>query len=399
MIGTNYSKRRVEKKAQLSRASNTAIEMLEVRRMLSTSANFNGSLYTQSFDSLISSGSAITTAKTSGPVDLSAGTYTVPGYSGTETRDGWAIYNVAGTGANSIFTPDSGGSTTGSAMSYGNTSDRALGSIASGATISDLGLTLTNTSGSTISSITVTFDGEMWRLGSTTAINTLSFHYQVGGGSLGDTLPGAFTAVPALNFSTPTTSGTTGSRDGNNASFRTAGISATISGLNWGNNQTLLLRWDDADDTGSDDGLAIDNVSVAEVGVTAPGTLSFSDVSRKVDESAGTITIPVTRSNGTDGAVDVNYTIGGVGDTATLGSDYTIVGGGTTGTLHFAANSSTPSNPITLSIIDDTSPEQNETVNLVFDLHPDERRDIRISHVVNADHSRQRQRYADRASS
>ncbi len=48
--------------------------------------------------------------------------------------------------------------------SYGTagSSDRALGSLSSGTTISAVGLTLVNNTSSTISSFIVTYDGEQW---------------------------------------------------------------------------------------------------------------------------------------------------------------------------------------------------------------------------------------------
>src|SRR5436305_1751784 len=94
-----------------------AVEGLETRRLLALTAGFTGT-YTQSFDSLINSGTPPTIGSTDlGPIDLSASGYTAAGYSGTETRDGWGFFKTAGSGANALFTVDDGTLTSGSVYS------------------------------------------------------------------------------------------------------------------------------------------------------------------------------------------------------------------------------------------------------------------------------------------
>ena len=39
-------------------------------------------------------------------------------------------------------------------------------------------------------------------------------------------------------------------------------MSATITGINWAPGDTLFIRWNDTDDTGTDAGIAIDNLSM-----------------------------------------------------------------------------------------------------------------------------------------
>jgi hypothetical protein len=336
--------------------SRAAIEALDVRRLLSTTAPFNGS-YSQSFDSLINTGTPPAIGSTDvGPIDLSASGYTAAGYSGSETRDGWAFMKIAGTGANALFTIDAGASTAGSIYSYGaaGSSDRALGSLASGTRIHAIGLTLVNNTSSTITNFTVTYDGEQWRRG-TGAANTLTFDYLVGGTFNTASLSG-YTAVPGLNFTAPVTSGSAAAVDGNSAG-KVPGITATITGVNWTPGQTLVLRWDDKDDSGNDDGLGLDNVNVSVPNSSQPGMLAFGNATQTVDESAGTINVPVIRSGGTGGAVAVTYTI--TGGTATSGSDYTAP---TTGVVNFADGQSLANIPIT--IIDDSIVENAETIDL-----------------------------------
>ncbi len=207
------TKRRAQ--ARRAVAVRAAIENLEGRAMFSTTVPFTGTTYSQNFDGLISTGSVTPGGS---PADLSLATYSAPG-----TLDGWA-FTTSGT---LRFSANDGGLNTGSVYSYGSvgSTDRALGTLASGTNISKEGVTLVNNTANTISSFTITFDGEMWRRGDSAA-NTMTFDYKVGG-AIADA--SGFTAVPQLNFVAPSTATpNSASRDGNAAAFRTAGKTFTI---------------------------------------------------------------------------------------------------------------------------------------------------------------------------
>ncbi len=89
---------------------------------------------------------------------------------------------------------------------------------------------------------------------------------------------------------------------------------------------------------------------------TQPGALRFSNSSYSLAENGGTLTVTVTRTGGTSGAVSVNYATSN--GSATAGSDYTA----TSGTLNFA-NGET-SKTFTIAVTDDNAVESGETVNL-----------------------------------
>lgn len=91
---------------------------------------------------------------------------------------------------------------------------------------------------------------------------------------------------------------------------------------------------------------------------TQPGVLQFSGATYAVNETSATVTIIVTRTGGSDGAVSVNYATSN--GTATAGSDYTA----TSGTLNFAAGETTKT--FTIPIINDLAIEGLETVNLTL---------------------------------
>jgi surface-anchored protein len=89
-----------------------------------------------------------------------------------------------------------------------------------------------------------------------------------------------------------------------------------------------------------------------------PGCLEFSTSNFSVDEAAGTATITVTRSFGSDGPVTIDYATSDA--TAQAGVDYTAM----SGTLSFA-NGET-SKTITIPVAVDGFVENNETVNLTL---------------------------------
>lgn len=212
---------------------------------------YAGGTYTQDFDTLPSTGTFTFTG--AGPFSLDAN----PGVNAAGLA-GWSFGKAAGSGANALFRFDNGGSNSGGAISYGttNNADRALGSLASGTMASRLGVTLVNTSGHTIQFVTVSYTGEQWRHGGATTPNKLEFSYAVGAS---DIATGGFGDADDLDFTAPVTTTTTSALDGNLAGNRVTGLTATLTDLNWAPGQKLVLRWTDVDNSGSDDGLAIDD--------------------------------------------------------------------------------------------------------------------------------------------
>lgn len=91
---------------------------------------------------------------------------------------------------------------------------------------------------------------------------------------------------------------------------------------------------------------------------TQPGVLQFSGAAYSASETNPTVTITVTRTSGSHGAVSVNYATSN--GSATAGSDYTA----TSGTLSFAAGET--SKTFTIPLINDTLVEGLETVNLTL---------------------------------
>ncbi len=171
---------------------------------------------------------------------------------------GWKLLETAAN-ANTSYTTDAGSSTAGDTYSYGTgtATERALGTLRSGSLISTLGVQVKNSTGQTITSITVSYTGEQWRCGSASRTDQLDFQYSINATSLAT---GTWIDNNALDFVSPNTLAI-GALDGNAAANKTL-RSAVISGVSIPNNAIFWLRLTDADASAADDGLAIDDFSI-----------------------------------------------------------------------------------------------------------------------------------------
>jgi predicted extracellular nuclease len=256
--------------------------------------SYTGGTYEQNFDTLPSAGTF--TFPASGPYSLDAAPINASGASG------WSLARVGGSGSVALFFVGTGSSTTGGVYSFGAASngERAFGMLQSGTNVAAIGAVLVNNTSVTITQFTLSFTGEQWRKGGSTAQDRLNFEYRVGATSIVD---GTFTAATALNFPGPIFNAGAGLLDGNTAANRTA-ISATVSGLSWEPGQSLAIRWTDFNVTSSDDGLAVDDVAFTTpvgTGPTPPAVNSTAPASGAINVSvAEPITVnfnqPVTVS-------------------------------------------------------------------------------------------------------
>lgn len=226
------------------------------------SYNSPGASYKQNFDGLPNSGTFSLTGK--GPFNLGGSPVNGLGLTG------WQLMMVSGSNSNASFAAGTGSSTGNGVYSFGSTgsSERALGSLASGSGIYAFGVLLTNRTGGILNRFTVSFITEQWRKGGSTNKNTWSFRYRTG--VLTHMDPPGLLADSGLNFSSVITTASAAGLNGNLPDNQQA-ISCTVTSLTWNPGEQLLLRWDDADETGSDDACAIDDFSFsASVFSTAP---------------------------------------------------------------------------------------------------------------------------------
>ena len=214
--------------------------------------------YAQDFNGLPLSGTPVMSGYGPGPYNVSTIPINATGLTG------WQIANLASGDAR--MQADNGAGSTGSSYSYGTTAsaERALGSL--GATVVPaMGAVFVNTGATPLSTVTITYVGEQWRYGAGT--NTLTFEYSLDGTNI---LTGTYTGVSALDLTAPVTSGIVGALNGNDPLNQVnKSYTFTLSG-NWLPGQKLVIRWKDFNDSGSDDGLAIDDFTFSAVGPQTP---------------------------------------------------------------------------------------------------------------------------------
>ena len=164
-----------------------------------------------------------------------------------------------GSGGNT-YSASTGSSSSGDTYSFGDAgiAERAFGTLQSGSSTSTIGAAYTNNTGTTITSLLISYTGEQWRLGTTGRVDRLDFQYSTTATAVGS---GTYTDFDALDFIAPKTTGATGALNGNLAANRTA-VSATITGLSIPAGTTFYIQWEDFDTSGAEDGLGIDDLSV-----------------------------------------------------------------------------------------------------------------------------------------
>lgn len=262
-----------------------------------------GSPYTQDFDTLANTGTA-----------------------NSLTINGWYL-NEDGSSAinNGQYQAGTGSGTAGDVYSFGAAAatERAFGGLLSGSLTPTIGAQFTNNSGSTITSLNVSYVGEMWRAGvlNRNAADRLDFQLSSNATSV---ITGTWTDYDSLDYNSSNTITTSGALDGNLATNQTA-VSFSITSLSIPSGASFWLRWTDFNVTGADDGLAIDNFVLTPAGAAAPGiNLSVNDVSLAEGNSATTNFGFTVSLSGPAPAGGVSFDIATQDDTATSPGDFTV---------------------------------------------------------------------------
>ncbi len=208
-------------------------------KILSAQTIFNmqyGS-YLQNFDSLANSGTT-----------------------GNLLPNGWAIYET-GSSANADYGVSTGSSTTGNTYSYGSASstDRALGGLQTGGLVPSYGFGFQNNTGYVLNSIDILATMEQWRVSNTVGLDSCYFYYSVNADSLSD-LTATWVRASALDIFSAVDPPSGGTLDGNLA-INQLPVLGTIN-VNIPIGDTLFFKWVDINIAGSDDGLAVDDVSL-----------------------------------------------------------------------------------------------------------------------------------------
>jgi uncharacterized protein len=316
-----------------------------------------GAPLTQPFDALAQAGTNVAWTDNS----------TIAGWYSTRTT-----YN-AGTGS----------SNTGALYSFGvagtnPVTDRALGGVGSGGTGTFYWAgCFTNNTGVPLTSVDIAYVGEQWRDGGAAVpvAQTMAVEYQVAAAGTitdADTPTTGWTAVPALNFTSPTftNTGTGAALDGNAPANRTARATTIVTGVPVGDQ--FWIRWRDLNDGGNDHGLAIDEFGITPQGAPPMPTINISDVTLAEGNPPGTTTftfaVTLTAPAGPGGVTFDIATADGVTNPANAGTDY-------------VTNSLTGQN----IPMGSTGPYNfNVTVNRDTDIEPSETFFVNITNVTGA---------------
>ena len=244
--------------------------------------------------------------------------------------NGWQFLQISGSGTNANFLVGTGSGTGSGTYSYGlsNNSERAMGCLASSTGIYSMGIILTNNSGTTLNTATISFIAEQWRKGGSGNKNTWRFRYKTG--SFNDLNQSSLIDEAQLNFSSLQTSTGVATLNGNLPENQQA-VNYTIENIQWNNGEQILLRWDDADETGSDDAMAIDQFSFSAKNKTL-NPVSINDIQSIADNptNADTIQYAIKFGGNITGLNIANFQLKSFGLTNTklikingTGSDYT----------------------------------------------------------------------------
>lgn len=219
--------------------------------------------YSQDFDGLISTGS---------------GTFV-----DDSTIPGWTVNSEEMDTNSDEYFASTGSSTFGEVYSFGSngSGDRALGYIgSSGNRYFNAAVIFTNNTGGTIDQIVISYTGEQWRSGGDTADNqnVIQVAWQAGSGLSipASTSTTGWTTVPALQFSAPNPNVASGALDGNDPANQTVFTNVSLSGLAWSDGEQLAVRWIGDDGSGTDAGLAIDDVTITAV--PEPSLFAFAGI-------------------------------------------------------------------------------------------------------------------------
>lgn len=279
---------------------------------------------------------------------------------------GWYLTELGtGSAADGAYVVGTGSSNGGGAYSFGATgsTERALGSLGSSSvTPIYYGARFTNNTGSVITSLAISYTGEMWRRGTATATSGegLTFAYSTDATNL---TTGTFTAVPALNYASlgDACSATQNvATNGNSSACRTS-ISSTIPGLIIPNGQSFWIRWTDVDTVGSDDGNAIDDFSLtASVSNVSINPIATGSASPNPVAPGGSTTLSGAITAGQNPA-SASYTV--VCDLSSIGGSSTqsLPVTGTTFSYNATVSAATLPNvyPLACSVTDDVPRSSN----------------------------------------
>ncbi|WP_107039556.1 T9SS type A sorting domain-containing protein [Brumimicrobium mesophilum] len=240
--------------------------------------------------------------------------------------NGWHAHEEGGN-ANQEYNISYGEYGGGNLYSYGDSAstERAFGSVGSGSlTVSHRGVAYINTTSTVVENVEISFTGEMWRQGRpdrTTGPDTLHFSYAV---NANDIAQGNYQDLELLSFYSPVTNGTLNSSMDGNAIENKTDVLSVIGNLNLQPMDTLWVRWTDYNSSSYDDGLAIDDFSIAAISTASILNVEFANSSTTFNENDGIVSVPLYVHNKNNFLTQVEVKIVDAGNTD-LATDLDIV--------------------------------------------------------------------------
>lgn len=322
--------------------------------------------------SVISSNASLTLVTSNDEIIVTGPPYlenfNVMGSSGTTAPHGWFVGTGTAAVSSKTVASSTGSSSTGGNYNFGSSgnSDRALGSLAASSGQRDTEARFVNESGSAITSFTVDYTGEQWRVGGSGSVNNaLVMQYSLDGVN--------FTAMGVgFDFNTPIDSGTANALDGNSSGNRVTGLgdiytpSPAIP-----DGQVFYLRWADANDTSSDHAIAVDDLTITFTLSNPPPPAVV--VNFTANPTNGLAPLLVNFTNLSSGATNYSWTFGDGNNSAATNPSNTYTNAGSYSVTLMAigaggTNSVTFTNYITVTNAPPPPPPPAPVVNFIADI-------------------------------
>jgi hypothetical protein len=212
-----------------------------------------GTTYTQDFSGLTQGVTAIDLSPSAGTLAYNFSDAPI----NASGLTGWQVQQTSGTGIPQ-YGANTGSSSAGRCYSYGQSgsANRSLGLLAGSTFRGRVGMIITNNTGLILTSFMITYTGKQWRTGNPVSQQlTCKYKITVNGNTINQT---SYTLEPNLDLVSPIVSATSSALNGDDPANQIT-RSYRVTGITWPIGQRLAIAWDDADDSGNDAGLAIDD--------------------------------------------------------------------------------------------------------------------------------------------
>ena len=269
---------------------------------------------------------------------------------------GW-FFTETGANANTTITAGTGSSATGDTYNFGvaANADRTLGGLQTGTLNPIYGFYFTNSTGYTITTISLNYTGKTWRVATANRSDRIDFQFSTSATTLTN---GTWTDLNTLDYANP------GQSVGNGSIQHSSFISGNITGLSITHGSTMFIRWTDYDASGSDDGMGIDDLSIT-VTTGAPAVSSSTDYFRS--KQTGDWNVNASWQSSPDNSSWINATLVPNSSAAAISIEnlhtITISSGQSAKLLTVQSGGTLIHNSVVLSIVDDGSSAVDFVVN------------------------------------